>query len=172
MTTIRLYGVQEALRAFNGLPRNVQRRHLRIALSAGGGVIKNRAASLARRRTGLLSKSYAVKVTIPNAKPASAVIGTKRRAGKFFKLATLRGHGKAQREFKLERERLGEKEAVRFVRASFKGAVFVNPSRYAHLAGKDTLASAVTQTRELVVSRISEKLGAGIEREAAALAGR
>lgn len=196
--TIRLHGVQESLMAFRELPRRVGFKHLRIALNAGGGIVKNRYASIVPRETGLLSKSIGVKVTIPDAsyntahhgRPATAVVGVKRRAGRMMRVGRkgkLMGFGAAQRELVAERKRLAagkvgraldrERAAVRFTLASVVGARYRSPSRYAHLAGprrrgKDILASAVAQTKSQVIAKVSEKLAQGIEIEARNLAPR
>lgn len=192
---IEVKGVPAALRAFDELPRRVRIKHTRIALNAGGGVIKNQYAATAHRQTGLLSKSIGVKVTIPDAsfnkkhhgKPAYAVVGVKRKAGRMMRLNkknVLKGFGAAQKELVAERKRLEkdgklpplqrERAAVKAVLDKNKGAVYRSPSRYAHLAGPDrkgaeVLAAAVRQTKDQAGARILEKLRQGLETEAAAL---
>jgi hypothetical protein len=194
--TIRIHGVPEALRAFDQLPRRVRFKHLRIALNAGGGVIRDAYKARAHRETGLLSKSIGVKVTIPDAsfnskhrgKPATAVVGVKRKAGRMMRLNkknALKGFGLAQRELVTERKRLTkegklsplkrERAAVKAVLDKNKEADYRNPARYAHLAGPgrkgaEVLASAVRQAKSQVGVRITEKLKQGIEQETRALA--
>lgn len=192
--TIKIFGVPEALRAFDELPRRVRFKHLRIALNAGGGIIKTRASQLARRETGLLSKSIGVKVKIPDAsfnsahhgKPAYAVIGPKRKSGRMMRLTQalrLKGYSIAQRSLVASRKELAgfgihplarEKTAVKVTLAKFRNAVYRNPTRYAHLVEKGTkrsrrfpfLAPAVQQTKDQVTAKIAEKLSQGIEQEA------
>lgn len=192
---IKIHGVHEALRAFDELPRRVRFRHLRIALSAGGGVIRDRYASIAHRETGLLSKSIGVKVKIPDAsfnkahhgKPAYAVIGVKRKAGRMMRLKKngLKGFGAAQKALVAERKRLSKEGALPPLRREFAAkkavlrqhpdAVYRNPTRYAHLAGTGrrgdkVLDSAVRQSKSQAVVKIESKLRSGIEQEARALA--
>lgn len=197
MTTavIRVYGVPQALRAFEQLPRKVRQRHMRIALSAGGGEIKNAYVAIAHRETGLMAKSVAVKVRIPDAsfnrrhhgKPAYAMIGVKRKAGRMMRLnkrGALKGFGAAQRALKTERARLQqegklpplkrEAAAVKAVLDKHPDVVYRNPSRYAHLAGPDrkggeVLSKAVRQSKDAAGARVVEKLKHGLTTEAAAL---
>lgn len=196
-TVIKVIGVEKALHAFSELPRRVGFRHLRIALNAGGGIVKRAYAALIKRRTGLLSKSIAVKVTIPNSsfnskhhgKPAYAVIGVKRRAGRFMRVNKqnkLKGFGAAQKFLVAERKRLGkegklpplrrEQAAVKAAKQKFGDGQYISPSRYAHLAGPGRrgaaiVAQAVSQTKGQVVAKITEKLTQGIETERASLVG-
>jgi len=196
---IKLYGVREALLAFRELPRRVGFKWLRIALNAGGGIIRDRAASIVRRSTGLLAKSLGVKVTIPDSsfnsthqgKPAYAVIGPKRKSGRLLKITAkglLKGHGKAQSFLSAERKRLKqegklpplqrERAAVKSALKQFAGSIYRSPSRYAHLIEKGTkhskafpfLAPAVAQTKDQVLAKVEAKLSEGIELEARALA--
>jgi hypothetical protein len=195
-TTIKIYGIPEALRAFGELPRRVRFKHLRIALSAGGGVVRDAYAARAHRVTGLLAKSIGVKVTIPDAsfnskhhgKPATAIVGVKRRAGRLMRLNkqnALKGFGAAQKALAAERKRLNkegklsplrrESAAVKAVLKANPTAVYRNPSRYAHLAGPgrrgaEVLASAVRSSKAQALAKIEGKLRIGIETESRALA--
>lgn len=195
VATIKVFGVPEALRAFEQLPARVRFKHLRIGLNAGGGIIRDRYASLAHRETGLLSKSIGVRVSIPDSsynkahhgKPAYAVVGVKRKAGRMMRMnkkAKLKGFGVAQRDLVAERKRLNkegklsplrrEAAAVKAVLAKNVGAVYRNPSRYAHLAGPrrkgaDVLAAAVRSSKAQAGAKIIDKLRQGLETEAHAL---
>ncbi len=194
-TTVHITGIPEAVRAFGELPPRLVNRHLRIALNAGGGILKTRYAAMVPRDSQTLSRSMAVKVTIPNAsknpnhhgKPAYVVVGVKRGAAKFVRRnskGNLKGYGAANRELVAERKRLAaqgtlsplqrEREAVRFVKASFSDGQIRRPSRYAHLAGKgrdggSVLNQAVGQSKDAVLGKIASKLGEGIDQEARAL---
>lgn len=197
-TTIHLSGVADALRAFEQLPRRVKFKHLRIALNAGAGVVRNQYASSVRKVTGLLSKSVGVKVVIPDSsynsahhgRPAYAVIGVKRKAGRFMRLnskGNLKGYGAAQRALVAERKRLNaegvlsplqrERAASAAVSKQFSGAQYRNPSRYAHLAGPgrdgvSVLRAAAAQSMARAQARFSEKIAAGINNEANSLSRR
>lgn len=196
MTTLKVSGIKEALHAFSELPRRVGLRHLRIALSAGAGVVRDRYASIAPKKNRLLSKSIGIKVAIPDAsfnkahhgKPAYAVVGVKRRAGKFLRVnkqGKLKGYGAAQKALNAERKRLAagklltplqrEIAATKTVAKQFGDGMYKTPSRYAHLAGPGregaaVLAAAVVQTRAQAQQRIADKLAQGIETERRALA--
>lgn len=192
--SVKVFGVKEAMHAFRELPRRVGLKHLRIALNAGAGVVRDRYASIAHKQSGLLSKSVGIKVKIPDAsfnaqhhgKPAYAVIGPKRNAGRFMRInkqGKLKGYGAAQKALTAERKRLAstltprarEAAAAASVAKQFGGAIFKSPSRYAHLAGPNrrgapVLASAANQTRGQAQQRIADKLAQGIETERRALA--
>jgi hypothetical protein len=80
---LRVGGVQDTLNAFRDLPRAIRNRHMRIAMNAGAGVIRDTAVANAPKQSGLLKKSLKVKVRVPDAsynvahhgRPAYAVIG-------------------------------------------------------------------------------------------------
>lgn len=176
------------------LPRRVGFKHLRIALSAWGGVVKNVAKGLARVDTGLLKKSISVKPpVIPDAsynpdhhgRPAYVIVGPRRRSGRMLRKSEagrLIGYGKAQKALVAERKRLKdegtlaplqrERTAVRNALAAFSAARYRNPSRYAHLVerrhpfiGPATIAGATEG-----MAKLKAKLKQGIETEARALA--
>ena len=182
-TTVRVTGVEQAMHAFRELPRRVGIKHLRIALNAGGGVIRTRYAQNARKESGLLSKSIGIKVRIPDAsfnqahhgKPAYAIVGVKRNSGRMMrrnKRGKLKGFGAAQKALRAAK---GNPDAVKLVKAQFSDAQFRVPSRYAHLAGKDRRGAEVLdrswrQSQSAALAKITEKLQAGVLVEAAALA--
>ena len=136
----------------NTLAGNVQRRVVRNALSAAGGVLRDIAKSLAREDTGLLKKSLAVKNpyvpkvnanTVGYTPNSYVLVGVKRKAGRMLRKSTLRGSGVSQRALVVERKRLKtegslpalkrERAAVRNVLTRFQDAIYRNPSRYAHI---------------------------------------
>lgn len=188
-----------AIRTLNVLPRRVQFKHLRIALSAAGGIIRTRAVMLARRQTGLLAKSIGVKVVIPDAsynsahhgKPAYVIIGPKRRSGRMIHADTLKSCGLAQRALKKSRAGLKEegsgrsvgltreRTAVKLTLRKFAGALYRNPARYAHLVEKGTrrtraypfLDPAAQQSRPAAFSAFAEKIRIAVNGEAGTLAG-
>src|SRR4029079_3117282 len=125
----KLYGLPQAVRALEELPRRLQNRHTRIALNAAGGVLKKSAAANAPRQTGLLGRSLGVKVKVPNAsfnpkhngKPAYVIVGPRRG----FLAPVARINGKIKK--------LSIRAATKRV-VSRAGKVFArNPSRYSHL---------------------------------------
>lgn len=175
MATLKLdpqtYGlIQSALLL---LPRKVYFRTLRRALNAWGGVVRDKARSLARRQTGLLAKSLKVKAVIPDAsfnvahhgKPPYVMVGPSRdvvgpvSAGRLLSIrkATKRvlsgGHVQTRR-----------------------------PSRYAHLIerGHKNARGGMTQAYPFIgpaaaagetagMEKVRQKIQEGIYAEAAAL---
>lgn len=197
MPVIKVFGVPEAIRNIEQLPIRLRNKHMRIALNAGAGLIRDAAKPFVPVDSGLLKKSLAVKVKIPQAstnsdhwdKPSYAVIGVRRRSGKFLartKKGRLRGYGNANRELKRARAfevsgqtaRQREVEAVRFTRSMFPRSEYRNPSRYAHLVEKGTkrtharpfLQPAVAIAGAAAGAKIVAKLNAAVHAEAAALA--
>lgn len=154
MTQITVSGVKQTLEAFSALPKRIRRKHLTIAMNAGGGIVRDRASQIVRRQSGLLSKQLGVKVSgtksigQDDSKPVTASVGAKRRAGRFMRLkgTGLKGFGVAQRALTAERKRLKaegklpplqrERAAVAAIAKQHSDAIYRNPSRYAHLVEK------------------------------------
>lgn len=149
------------------LPRRVGIKHLRIALNAWGGVVRDKARARVLKRTKLLSKSLTVKVKIPDAshnvahhgKPAYVIVGAKRGASGI--LARIRGKSKV----------VGIKRANKIVGLGGKTRV-IRPSRYAHLVEKKQafIAPAQAAGANEGMTKLAAKLKQGIESEARALA--
>jgi hypothetical protein len=147
--TIRmeLKGVPQAMAALSELPRRVGFKHLRIALNAGGGILKQSAMSHAPSKTGLLRKSIGVKVKIPDAsfnvkhhgKAAYIVIGPRRG----FVRASINNAGAA----KLLSDRKALKRVLGGGRVNTR-----NPARYAHLVHGGTKLHQVSVKRARVLS--------------------
>jgi hypothetical protein len=164
---LQVTGVTEAMNAYKDLPRRVAMKHLRIALNAAGGVMRDAAKARARKQTGLLKQSLAVKVKIPAAsynaahhnKPAYAVIGAKRN---FSRQVMVNKRG-AVRSVTAKR---AEKLKASGVRLTTR-----RPSRYAHLVERvDSFINAsARQSQSAAVEKMKAKLSAGISQEAAAL---
>jgi hypothetical protein len=76
VTTIKLVGMEKCLRALSELPKRVQNKQMRIAMNAGGGVIKQTVISLAPSKH--LKRHQAVKVKQKRNGEWFAAIGTKR----------------------------------------------------------------------------------------------
>jgi HK97 gp10 family phage protein len=130
---LRVGGVQDTLNAFRDLPRAIRNKHMRIAMNAGAGVIRDAAVANAPKQSGLLRKSLKIKVRVPDAsynvkhhgKPAYAVIGPARHV--VARVATIKGVVKT----------ITTRQAIK---RSFGGGGFTTrrPSRYAHLVEKGT----------------------------------
>lgn len=130
---LRVGGVQDAINAFRDLPRSVRNKHMRIAMNAGAGVIRDAAVANAPKETGLLKKSLKIKVRVPDAsfntqhhgRPAYAVIGPSR------KVVGLTQTSKAG---------LKLTSLKRLTKKGFRGNLVQRrrPSRYAHLVEKGT----------------------------------
>lgn len=160
------------LKTLDTLPRRVVIKHLRIALNAWGGVVRDVARPLAAQESGLLKKSLAVKVIIPDAskntahhgRPARVLVGPSRKVvGNVVNKAGAFKTVGAKRAEKLKAE--GAQVRTR------------KPSRYAHLVEKGTTrgakpkpfigpAQAAGATAGL--SKLTQKLSEGLAQEAAA----
>jgi hypothetical protein len=170
MTTIHVIGIPQALRAFDQFPRAIRNKHLRIALSAAAGTIRDAAVPLARRQTGLLAKSLGVKLpsigaSIKAGKPISAVVGARRR---FIGPAAIIG-GKTKL--------LSLRKATKRVLSG--GTVQTRrPSRYSHLIEKGHggpraaraypfLEPAARSAGPAAGAKAMQKLQQGVQEEAA-----
>lgn len=176
---IQVVGTEKTIAAFRKLPVRMQFKHIRIALNAGGGVIRDRAKQVVLKDTRILSRSLSVKVKIPNAsynvehwgKPEYAVIGASRR---FSAAVTSTASG--------GKKILSTRKAI--FNAAFKGQTIQRrvPSRYAHLVenphrtrgggsamGYSFLDTAVRTEGAVAQSKMIRKLEQGIQQEAAAL---
>lgn len=145
---IKVFGVQDCLEAFNDLPRTIRAKHMRVALNAGGGVIRDAAVSLAPKETGLLRKSIKVKVSVPEAsynpkhwaRPAYAVVGPARRIVSAI-TSTAKG-----------RLRMVSREGA--INAAFRGKTVTRrrASRYAHLVERGTKPHGISANNAAVLS--------------------
>lgn len=174
---IQVFGINELKGALLDLPRSLQNRHMRIAMNAGGGVIRDAAVARAPRETGLLKRSLKVKVRVPDAsfskahhgKSAYAVIGPSRQVvgvQKYRKSWALGGF----KTVRLARRKKGEQD--RFQKSRLIVATTLRrPSRYSHLVEKGTkrgvkavrfLAGAARSAGSLAKAAIVRKLNQGI----------
>lgn len=154
-------------------PRKVMFKHLRIALNAWGGVVRDRMRSLAPKESGLLRQSLSVKVKIPDAsyntahhgKPGYVVVGPKR--------GLVRAVTRTKKGFR-------QKSAKGIAKAHEKGlsVQIRRPSRYAHLLERGTSRGvrAVPFVRRSQnygattgMDKLFNKLRDGIKQETAAL---
>ena len=188
---LRVGGVQDTINAFRDLPRTIRGRHMKIALNAGGGVLRDAAVAFAPKETGLLKRSLKVKVIAPDlshnpahhGKPAKAFVGPSRDVVGFYrrsKSGRLVGIGAANRLFRETRREVesgggnrtqSRRAARRFTIDTFQQAHFRSPARYAHLVERGTkrgvkahryLARAVQQKGEAAQLKIIQKLQEGI----------
>lgn len=153
---IKVHGIPEALEAFRDLPRTVQNKHMRIAMNAGGGVIRDAMASRTPTDTGLLKRSFRVKVSVPNAsynvahhgRPAYAVIGPSRNVAG---IQTFRKSGRAGMVKQVRIKRKGGVDT--FTRSGLGVATTLHrPSRYWHLVERGVKAHAVSVKAARVLS--------------------
>lgn len=172
MTTLKMTVDQRALAQFTGamaqLPRNVGIKHLRIALNAWGGEVKNEAVANVATDTKLLRRSLGVRVVIPDAswdvrhhgRPSRVIVGARR---KFVAL-------RSRKRLKSGRIKI----RYRIARLAATSSRVKRASRYHHIAEdqQDYIAPAqrVGNTRGL--AKLARKLGQGITLEAQKLAAR
>jgi hypothetical protein len=77
---IQVVGLQAMQANLRQLGQAIERKHMRIAFNAGGGVMKRDAAPRIQRDTGAYSKSLAVRVTNRKKGGWAAVVGASRKA--------------------------------------------------------------------------------------------
>lgn len=164
-----LRGVPEALAGLKQFKEGIQRKHIKIALSAAGGVFKPEAVKRAPSETGLLKKSIKVKTSLSKKKDnAYAVVGASRQVKRAVGLAA---SGKNKGKIRT----LGKK-AVEKLTTAGTTVRYRQPARYSHLVEKGTkrgvkatrfLADTVASKKDQAGQRIVEKLRKGVEEEAA-----
>ena len=159
---MQLVGVKEALQNMRDLPAAIQRKHVRIALNAAGGILRRYAAASAPKETGLLKRSQGVKVTQKRNGQWVLIIGAKRGAKRAIKRVTKTG-----------RTVFHNRKATQLL-AGQAGARFKSPSRYGHLAHKKTpyLAIAASVAGPAAMLNAAQKLSEGVEIERRKLRGK
>lgn len=142
LLNVRMTGVPECIAALKHLPDSVQRKHLRIAMNAAGGQLKNAAVSRVPKRTGLLKQALGVKVTQKRDGNWYTVVGAKR------------GMSRAIRTTRKGTTRAMSKRATANLAFTPGGGSQkrVNPARYLHLAEAGTRSHFVTVKNRRVLS--------------------
>lgn len=140
--TVKLTGVKEAITALKNVPDSIQRKHMRIALNAAGGVIKTAAVARVPRRTGLLKEAMGVKVKQKATGDWYVTVGVKR--GMKHGIRTTRS-GTVRKMSKRTTSNL------KFVPGGGQAKV-VSPSRYLHLAEGGTRAHFVAVKNKRVLA--------------------
>jgi hypothetical protein len=156
---LRVGGVQDTINAFRDLPRAIRNRHMRIALNAGGGVIRDAVVANLPSESGLLKKSIKVKVRVPDAsfntqhrgRPAYAVIGAA---------------WSVQGRVGLVKGQMKKITTRQAIRRSFGGNGTFHtrvPARYLHLLEKGTKPHAVKATNAKVLSNGEAVFGRAVK---------
>lgn len=164
--TIDVKSLAQFQSAMSQLPRNVGIKHLRIALNAWGGEVKNEAIANVATDTKLLRRSLGVRVVIPDAswnvnhhgRPSRVIVGARR---KFVALKS--------------RKRLKSgivRTRYKIVRLDATSGRVKRASRYHHIAEgqQDYIAPAQRAGNTRGLAKLARKLGEGIRTEAAKLA--
>jgi hypothetical protein len=153
---IQVVGLQAMQANLRQLGQAIERKHMRIAFNAGGGVMKRDAAPRIQRDTGAYSKSLAVRVTNRKKGGWAAVVGASRKA-KWKEWQTKTGKLKVSR--------------VRGNPLAVFGDKFKKPSRYAHFAEKKNpaMARAASAAGPAAGQKIVSKLVEGLQIETAKL---
>lgn len=167
---VKVFGVPETMAAFTELPRSLRIRHMRIALNAAGGVLRDAAVANTPKESGLLRKAMKVKVSVPEAsfniahwkRPSYALVGASRnvtgiqrfrasgRKGSFRMMRTfVRGPREARQEF--------------FAKTGLAVATTLRrPSRYAHLVERGTKGHSIIAKSARVLSSGSVIFGRSV----------
>lgn len=150
--------IRRAVLNLQSLPAKVRNRHMKIAMSAAGGVVARQAIANLPKATGLLRKSIKVKAVVPDAsynvkhhgKPAYAIVGPTRRVVG----PVIRGKdGKAKK--------LSDKKAFKYVMGGGKVETR-SPSRYAHLIERGTKPHVIKSKTGKLLSSGSRVFGRSV----------
>lgn len=165
--TVEVQGIPEATAKLDRFGKGVKRKHLRIAVSAGGGVLKPEVIRRAPRDTGTLAKHQIVKAKVTkDGEGAYALVGAKRG------IRVVARGSKTVATFRTKKDGTvsvaGEKRLKKEQAKGGKLRTLV-PSRYSHLAEKKHgyLAKSVVAKKEQVKATVTRKLREGVLAEAA-----
>lgn len=155
---IHVTGVQDTINAFRDLPRTIRNKHMRVALNAGAGVIRDATVANIPSESGLAKKSIKIKVRVPDAsfntkhhgRPAYAVIGPAR--GVVGRVARIKGRVKT----------ITTRQAIK---RSFGGGGFTTrrPSRYFHILEKGSKPHGIKVKDKRVLSSGEVVFGAVVK---------
>jgi hypothetical protein len=142
MLTAKLSGVPECIAALKHVPDSIKRKHLRVALNAAGGLLKQGAISRVPARTRLLKQALGVKVTQKRNGEWYTVVGAKRGMRRAVK-TTRAGKTKAL-----------SKRATSNLKFTPGGGArqYIDPARYLHLVEKGTRAHYVSVKNKRVLA--------------------
>jgi hypothetical protein len=133
LLNVQMTGVKECLAALKDVPAGIQRKHMRIAMNAAGGILKTGAVGRVPKRTGLLKQSLGVKVTQKKTGDWYVVVGAKRGMSRGIK-TTRKGNVRAL-----------SKKATSNLRFTPGGSsTRINPTRYLHLVEGGTRSHFVS----------------------------
>jgi hypothetical protein len=132
---MRLVGLREASFVLNEFPKRMRRKYMRVAMNAGGGVLKKAAvANVPSGANRLLKQSIAVKVKGTRKEEWYAAVGPKRG----MKLARKHwSQGGASRV-------LNRKATDMLASIPGQKEQYINPARYAHLVERGTRQHVVS----------------------------
>lgn len=157
----RVKGIDKLRNRLARIKPSVERKHMRRAMLAAGGVIRDEAASRAPVRTGLLKRSYRVKYVRRRDGGGLAIIGPKqgmKRAIRRTRRGTFRAIGK---------KKLAELQAAK------SPIRYHDPARIAHLVekghkgapAKPHLFPAYRAKRAAALNKIKQKLREALIKE-------
>lgn len=140
--SVKLVGLNECIGALRNLPLSIQRKHMRIAMNAAGGMLKNAAVSRVPQRTRLLKQSLAVKVQQKKSGEWFAVVGAKK------------GMKRAVRTTKAGATKALSKRATSNLKFTPGGGSrqYIDPARYLHLVEKGTKSHVVSVKNKRVLA--------------------
>lgn len=159
-TSVKVIGIPQTLFALQSFTPELRRKHLKIAMSAAGGVMKDAAKPRMPKETGILRRAIIVKAHVPKRgdKPAYAVVGANNKVVGAF--TTVRGRARILTNARY----LKSGNPTNFGRLR-------RPGRYLHLVEKGTRRSRgakVLETTALMMRSAAEaaavrKLRQGIQ---------
>lgn len=170
----RISNLSSAIAALAQFPDAIRRKWLRIAMNAGGGLLRRRLADQVSRKTGLLRASLGVKVNFIKSRPGEwhATVGARRKFRRSHPQVVV---GLGIQVSKRGKIRAATRAQIRKAKASAfgQGAKQRVASRYAHLSEKKNPAfsrvSVTAGPEALHVSLGKILQGVETERQAAYL---
>ena len=135
--TIKVIGIPQTLFSLQSLTPELRRKHLKIAMSAAGGVMKDVAKPRMPKETGLLRRAIVVKAHVPKKpnKPAYAVVGANNKV--IGAVTTFRGKARILTNARYRKS----SDPTNFGRLR-------RPGRYLHLVDKGTKRSRAARVLE------------------------
>lgn len=162
---VKLDGLPEALQGLSGFSKAIQKHHTRVAVSAGGGVLKSGAQRRVTKDSGTLKKNLIVHVK-----------GNKKGTAVYARIGARRGvkvavqdTGKGLRavaSFTARKGKptkaTGEKRLAK-LQATGANIHYRSPSRIAHLVEKGTKRHLVVATKKRRLARTGRFFGTSVE---------
>jgi hypothetical protein len=171
--TIRVDGVEKAIRTLEKIGRGAKTTQMRNASSAAGGVLKPEAAKRAPKETGTLAKNFIVKSKVRKDKESAyALIGANRAITVFVSKDQKTNTKKVIATYRTKKDgSISVSGVARLDKAIAKGTRTEKrkPSRYLHLANKKHrfMEATIAAKGRAAAERFKQRLEKGVAEEVA-----